>query len=868
MTEYSPQQLDKKWQQQWASTRAFEVEVDSSRPKFYCLEMFAYPSGHAHVGHVRNYIIGDVCARMKRMRGFNVLHPFGWDAFGLPAENAAIKTGTHPETSTFENIAHMRGQLQRLGISYAWDREIATCLPEYYEFNQWIFLKMFERGLAYRKRSTVNWCPGCQTVLANEQVVDGACWRCGSIVESRSLEQWFFKITAYAEELLAGLDTLDEWPEKVVVMQRNWIGRSEGARLKFPVTDVKDVACTQDQDEGASGRGAGAPGLDIDVFTTRIDTIYGATFVLLAPEHAMVDRFADQSPDPRAFRERVAKFRALDREARRTGDIDKEGFDTGRTAKNPFTGQDVPIWIANFVLAEYGTGAIMAVPAHDQRDFEFARKYNLPIRIVVRSADTPATADELHDATTNYGRLVDSGEYSGAEAPAVIARMIADAERRGIGTGEVQYRLKDWGISRQRYWGTPIPVVYCDRDGVVGVPYEQLPVELPAIAAFSGRGDSPLAQVPAFVNATCPKCGGPARRETDTMDTFVDSSWYFLRFCDPKNRELPFGKAAAAYWMPVDFYSGGVEHAILHLLYSRFFTRVLRDVGLVAFDEPFKRLLTQGMVLKSGAVMSKSKGNVVDPDDMIRKYGADALRLYVMFVAPPEKEVEWSDAGLEGSFRFLVRVWRMVDHWTGLIRGGKDGAVEGEKANAGDYSAAERALRRKTHETIRRVTVDIEERMHLNTAVSSLMELVNDLYAFSDATPHGTPARGQTPAGPVDRSQTLAVVREALEALVVMISPFAPHTAEELWQMLGHAGGLTTTSWPAFDAQVAMADEVIVPVQINGKVRARLTAPAGATEDELRELALADAVVRAHVEGKTIRKVVVAKGPLVSVVVQ
>ena len=847
MTEYKPQDLDRKWQQHWAATRAFEVEIDSSRPKFYCLEMFAYPSGHAHVGHVRNYIIGDICARMKRMRGYNVLHPFGWDAFGLPAENAAIKTGTHPETSTFDNINHMKGQLQRLGISYAWEREIATCLPEYYQFNQWIFLRMFERGLAYRKRSTVNWCPVDNTVLANEQVVDGACWRCGSVVEQRSLEQWFFKITAYADELLAGLDTLSEWPEKVVVMQRNWIGRSEGARLKFPVVGAPDA---------------------IEVFTTRIDTIYGATFVVLAPEHPLVETFAARTANPAAFRARIQAFRAEDKDVRLGG---KEGFDTGQFALNPFTGEQVPIWIGNFVLAEYGTGAIMAVPAHDERDFEFARKYELPIRIVVRSPETPATAEELTDATTNYGRLVDSGEYSGAEAPAVMTRMIADAEKRGIGTGEVQYRLKDWGISRQRYWGTPIPVVYCEKDGVVGVPDEQLPVELPKVAQFTGRGDSPLAQVAEFVNVTCPKCGGPARRETDTMDTFVDSSWYFLRFTDPKNRQLPFSKEAAAYWMPVDFYSGGVEHAILHLLYSRFFTRILRDVGLVTFDEPFKRLLTQGMVLKDGNVMSKSKGNVVDPDTMLQKYGADALRLYVMFVAPPEKEVEWSDAGLEGSFRFLVRVWRIVDHWRELVagQGGRAGqGGPGENGARGDYSDAERALRRKTHDTIRRATVDIEERMHLNTAVSSLMELVNELYAFSEGTTRGIPSRGQAPAAAVDRAQTLAVVGEALDALVVMLSPFAPHTAEELWQMLGHAGGLTRAAWPEFDAEVARADEVVVPVQINGKVRARLTVRAGATEDELRELALADAVVRSHVAGKTVRKVVVAKGPLVSVVVQ
>jgi leucyl-tRNA synthetase len=841
MAEFKPQQLDKKWQQQWTASKAFEVDVDGNRPKFYCLEMFAYPSGHAHVGHVRNYILGDVMARMKRMRGFNVLHPFGWDAFGLPAENAAIKSGTHPETSTLDNIAHMKGQLQRLGISYAWEREIATCLPDYYKFNQWIFLKMLERGIAYRKRSTVNWCPVDQTVLANEQVIDGACWRCGSTVVPRDLEQWFFRITQYADELLAGLDTLTAWPEKVVVMQRNWIGRSEGARVTFPVT----------------GNGA-----RIEVFTTRIDTIYGATFVLLAPEHPLVDRFASESADPQAFRDRVAKFRALDREARRDGSIEKEGFDTGRTAVNPFTGTNVPIWVANFVLAEYGTGAIMAVPAHDERDFEFARKYQLPIRIVVRSAETPATVGELTTATTNYGRMVDSGPWDGQEAPAVIPNMIADAERRKIGKGEIQFRLKDWGISRQRYWGTPIPVIHCEKDGVVPVPYADLPVKLPKVTTFTGRGDSPLAQVPEWVNVKCPSCGGPARRETDTMDTFVDSSWYFLRFCDPKNESLPFDPATAAYWMPVDFYSGGVEHAILHLLYSRFFTRVLRDEGLVNFDEPFTRLLTQGMVLKNGAVMSKSVGNVVDPDDMLQKYGADALRLYVMFVAPPEKEVEWSDTGLEGSFRFLARVWRLVDHWAETIGG--EGMPD---CNAADCTDAERQLRRKTHDTIRRVTVDIEERMHLNTSVSSLMELVNELYDFSEGTAHGQPTRGDSPAGRTERPQTIAALREAIDALVVMISPFAPHIAEELWQMLGHPDTLAAAKWPSFDADVARAAEVVVPVQVNGKVRARITAPAGASDDQLRDVALADPAVKAHTSGKTIRKVVVAKGPLVSVVV-
>jgi leucyl-tRNA synthetase len=843
MSDYRPQELDKKWQQQWTASRAFEVDVDAGKPKFYCLEMFAYPSGHAHVGHVRNYIIGDVMARTKRMRGYNVLHPFGWDAFGLPAENAAIKTGTHPETSTLANIAHMKGQLQRLGISYAWEREIATCLPEYYKFNQWIFLKMLERGLAFRKRSTVNWCPVDNTVLANEQVIDGCCWRCGSVVVQRDLEQWFFRITQYADELLAGLDSLTAWPEKVVVMQRNWIGRSEGARVRFAIVDPPVVS-------GFS------PTPDIEVFTTRIDTIYGANFLMLAPEHPLVEQFAAASPDPAAFRAQAQAFRAQERDARMGG---KQGFDTGRQATNPFTGKPVPIWVANFVLGEYGTGAVMGVPGHDERDFEFAKAYNLPITVVVQRAVHPISAETMTEAHAGEGTLVNSGEFNGLEWEEANRRMTKAVEARGIGHGTVQYRLKDWGISRQRYWGTPIPVIHCEKDGVVPVPYADLPVTLPNITTFTGRGDSPLASVAEWVNVKCPTCGGPARRETDTMDTFVDSSWYFLRFCDPTNTELPFDPAASAYWMPVDFYSGGVEHAILHLLYSRFFTRVLRDVGLVNFDEPFTRLLTQGMVLKDGAVMSKSKGNVVDPDDMLQKYGADALRLYVMFVAPPEKEVEWSDSGLEGSFRFLMRVWRLVDHWAETVGG------EGVPTCGPECTGAERTVRRKTHDTIRRITSDIEERMHLNTAVSSLMELVNELYAFSEGTAHGAPTRNEPAPGRVERAETIAVLREALDALVLMISPFAPHTAEELWQELGHPETLAKAAWPAFDPEVAKADEVVVPVQVNGRLRGRFMAAVTATEDQLKELALA--AVRAYIEGKTVKKIVVAKGPLVSVVV-
>jgi leucyl-tRNA synthetase len=842
VADYRPQTIETKWQDRWDRTGAFKVSEDPSRPKFYCLEMFAYPSGHAHVGHVKNYIIGDVVARMKRMRGFNVLHPFGWDAFGLPAENAAIKSGRHPAQWTFENIAHMKGQLQRLGISYDWSREIATCTPEYYRWNQWLFTRMYEKGLAYRKRSSVNWCPSCNTVLANEQVVDGGCWRCGTPVSIRDLEQWFFRITAYADELLDATFKLADWPEKVLTMQRNWIGRSEGARVQF----------------GLPSGGA------IEVFTTRIDTIFGATFVLLAPEHDLVSEWGESDP---TLKERALRFRSLDRTARLTGEIEKEGFDTGRTAINPFTNQPVPVWIANFVLGEYGTGAVMGVPAHDQRDFEFARKYGLPIRVVVRAADAPAPDDrDLTEAASNDGVLVNSGAYDGLDSDTARHRLGEEARRRGIGEPTVQYRLKDWGISRQRYWGTPIPMIYCDRDGVVPVPDDQLPVALPDIAEFTGRGDSPLAQVPEFVNVSCPRCGGPARRETDTMDTFVDSSWYFFRYCDPHDEELPFDPATVKYWGPVDFYSGGVEHAILHLIYSRFFTRVFRDLGMVTIDEPFSRLLTQGMVLKDGQVMSKSKGNVVDPDDMIEKYGADALRTYIMFVAPPEKEIEWTDAGLEGSFRFLARVWRLVDQLADTI-GGEGIPAPGTL----DLNAVERALRRKTHVTIKRVTQDLDPRVHLNTAISAMMELVNELYAFCDRDDCALIGRRADEAlerGEIQRTPTIAVVKDSVEALVRMLSPFAPHMAEELWERLGHAEGIEVAGWPEFDPDVARAEEMVVPVQVNGKVRARITVPADVAEDSLRELALADPLVRAHTTGKQVKKVVVAGGGrLVSVVV-
>jgi len=846
VSSYKPQDIEQKWQKHWADTRAFEVTEDPSRPKFYCLEMFAYPSGHAHVGHVRNYMIGDIMARTMRMRGFNVLHPFGWDAFGLPAENAAIKNKLHPETWTRANIAHMKGQLQRLGISYAWERELATCDAIYYKWNQWLFTRMFEKGLAYRRRSNVNWCESCQTVLANEQVVDGGCWRCGTTVTLRELEQWCLRITAYADELLTAAEHLAGWPEKVLTMQRNWIGRSEGARVRF-------AFARSDGEMGGWGDGG------IEVFTTRIDTIYGAMFVLLGPEHPLVEQFAAASPDPAAFRAKAAAFRAQDKTARMTGELEKEGFDTGRTVTNPFTGEQVPIWIANFVLGDYGTGAVMGVPAHDQRDFEFARTYGLPVRVVVQPEGGNLDGATLTEAYDGEGVLIVSGEWTGQSWQEANRQMTAEAQRRGIGEGTVQYRLKDWGISRQRYWGTPIPIIHCPACGMVPVPDADLPVELPTITEFSGRGDSPLAQVPEFVNVACPTCGGAARRETDTMDTFVDSSWYFYRFCDPQNTDLPFDPAKVAYWGPVDFYSGGVEHAILHLIYSRFFSRVFRDVGLVTIDEPFTRLLTQGMVLRHGAVMSKSKGNVVDPDDMIQQFGADALRLYVMFVAPPEKEVEWTDTGLEGAFRFLNRVWRMADHLTDIIR-------TAPTTTGLSFDEADRAMRRKTHGTIRRVTQDIDPRVHLNTAVAALMELVNELYAYAELRGVRPLGVDDEPRASADRRETAAVLRESVEALVLMLSPFTPHMCEELWAQMGHADGVVAAGWPALDEAAAREESLEIPVQVNGKLRGRATVAADASDADIEQAALE--AVAGHLDGRTVVKVIVAKGRLVSVVVK
>jgi leucyl-tRNA synthetase len=825
MTDYLFHDIETRWQERWAAGRTFEVTEDPARPKFYCLEMLPYPSGDIHVGHVRNYCITDVIARYKRMRGFNVLHPIGWDALGLPAENAAIKRGVHPEKWTRDNIAGMKRQLQRLGFSYPWSREIATCDPEYYHWNQWFFLRMLEKGTAYRKKAPVNWCPSCQTVLANEQAEGGECWRCHSKVEEREMDQWFLRITAYQDELVDDMAQLTQWPERVLQQQRNWVGRSHGAEVDFPV-------------EG---------GEPLRIFTTRIDTIYGATFMVVAPEHPRVDELVRGSRDEAKVRESVQRLRGQDRRARQAGQVEKEGVFTGRYATNPFSGERIPIWAGNFVLTGYGTGAIMSVPAHDQRDFEFARKYQLPIRVVIQPAGRPLVPAKMDVAYDGPGRTANSGPFDGLDSDEAIRRMTAEAEKRGIGKGAITYRLKDWLISRQRYWGTPIPVVYCEKDGVVGVPDDQLPVVLPKDAPFTGEGGNPLEKVPSFVQATCPRCGGPARRETDTMDTFVDSSWYFYRYLSPHRAEGPFDAGAVRYWFPIDLYVGGIEHAILHLVYSRFWTKMMRDLGLVTFDEPVTRLFPQGMVHKDGEVMSKSKGNTVAPDDMVKAYGADTLRLYTLSVAPPEDALEWNDKNVSGVHRFLHRVWGLLDRHAAAIAGETRSPVPAE------LSAAARSLRRKVHQTIRRITDDVEERLKLNTAVSALIELE---HAIADAEK----TLSETPERPV--------FREALETLVLLLSPFAPHIAEEMWERLGRRFSIVDRPWPVADPSIAREDEVELAVQVNGKVRGRITVSAEASEDEVKRKALDDPKVQEHTRGKEMVKVVVVPGRLVSVVVK
>jgi leucyl-tRNA synthetase len=820
MTDYNYDEIEMRWQQRWEDDGAFEVTEDRTRPKFYCLEMLPYPSGDIHVGHVRNYCITDVITRYKWMRGFNVMHPIGWDALGLPAENAAIKKGIHPEKWTRGNIASMKQQLKRLGFSYPWSREIATCDPEYYRWNQWFFLRMLERGIAYRAKAAVNWCPTCLTVLANEQAQGGTCWRCKSTVEMRDLDQWFLRITAYQDQLLDDMAELREWPDRVLVQQRNWIGRSHGTEVDFAVEGQEPIR----------------------IFTTRVDTIYGATFLVLAPEHPRADTLAMDA----AAREGIARLRAQDRRARLDGSLEKEGVFTGRYATNPYNSEKVPIWIGNFVLMGYGTGAIMSVPAHDQRDFEFARKYELPIRPVIQPDNEPSFRGELlGEAYDGPGKTVNSGPYSGLDSARAIDQMTHHAEEKGFGKRTTSYRLKDWLISRQRYWGTPIPIIYCETDGVVPVPDAALPVVLPPDAPFTGEGGNPLEKVSSFVETKCPKCGAPARRETDTMDTFVDSSWYFYRYLSPKKTDGPVDDAAVRYWFPIDLYVGGIEHAILHLVYSRFWTKVMHDLGLVSFKEPVTRLFPQGMVHKEGEVMSKSKGNTIAPDDMIRKYGADTLRLYILSVAPPEDALEWSEDGFNGSRRFVNRVWRLVDRHADAF------ARESAVAIPETLDEPARGLRRKLHQTIQKVGQDIDERMRLNTAVAAMHELLNEIEA-AEPKIEGGAAR--------------PVLREAIESLVLLLNPFTPHVCEEMWQRLGHAEGLVRAPWPVADAAIAREDELELPIQVNGKVRARITVLREAGEDVVRQKALE--AVAAHTEGKQVQKVMIVPGRLVSVVVR
>jgi leucyl-tRNA synthetase len=840
--EYDAQAIETRWQKAWREADAFAVREEPGKPKFYCLEMYPYPSGRIHMGHVRNYSIGDVIARFQMMHGFNVLHPIGWDALGMPAENAAIKFKTHPQKWTMDNVAHMTAQLQRMGFAYDWSREVNSCKPESYRWNQWMFLKMYERGLAYRAESWVNWCPSCSTVLANEQAAGGVCWRCGSGVEQKRMTQWMLRITAYAEELLTGHAALSKWPEHVLLMQKNWIGRSEGATVDFPVP---------------------ALGRSIRVFTTRIDTIYGATFLVLSPEHPLSADLV-QGPREAELRAWISKTIAASRLKRTIGEADKEGVDTGAFAVNPFSGEKIPIFLANYVLMEYGTGAIMAVPAHDGRDHDFAEKYGLPIpEVIVPVQDAAAeTAEkgkpsrEPGELFEDLGRLVNSGPFTGLASEEAMDKMAALAKDKGFGEKAVTYRLRDWGISRQRYWGTPIPMIHCPVCGIVPVPYEDLPVRIPYEAEFTGEAGSPLEKIPSFVNVACPKCGGPARRETDTMDTFVDSSWYFLRYTSPREASLPFRREAAEYWMPVDLYIGGVEHAILHLIYARFFTKVLRDLGLIGLDEPFPHYLAQGMVNKDGSAMSKSKGNVVDPDAMIQRYGADALRLFILFAAPPEKEFEWKDDGLEGCHRFLGRVWGVLQDALALEtpKAGSESATGGISAVLAPVDGEALArLRKKLHQTIRKVGEDIGRRFRLNTAISAFHELVNAIRKDWDALAASSEGRD--------------ILRQAVEGLALMMAPVTPHLSQEMWSRLGREGLIMRAPWPEFDPALAQEEMAVIVVEINGKIRDKYETAPETGEEEMKSLALALPRIQELLAGKTVRKVVVIKGKIINIVV-
>jgi len=830
--DYDHKTVEPKWQRAWDERRLFHAPRDDKRPKYYILPFLPYPSGDLHMGHMRNYTIGDAVARFQRMRGFNVFHPIGWDAFGLPAENAAILNKTHPRTWTLQNIARMKEQLRRFGFSYDWDAEVSTCEPEYYRWNQWFFLRMLEKGLAYRKKSRVNWCPQCQTVLANEQVVEGCCWRHEETpVEQKELEQWFLKITRYAEELLADLDQLSEgWPERIRLMQRNWIGKSVGARVEWAVAGSDKSLTT---------------------FTTRLDTVYGAVAVLLAPEHPLVDALIAGVPGAAAIARKVETLRRQTRRAQVTGEVEKEGIFTGRFAVNPLSGEQAPLWVSNLVLMEYGTGAVQAVPAHDQRDFEFAKKYRLPIKVVVQPREgKPLNAARLKEAFLGHGRLVDSGPYTGMESEKALQKMTDDLAKKSQAERVTLYRIKDWGISRQRYWGTPIPVVYCDACGVVPVPDEQLPVVLPLEIEFTGVGLSPLLNAPGFLNLPCPTCGGKARRETDTMDTFVDSSWYFYRYLTPRENAAPFDKEVVRRWFPIDQYIGGAEHAVLHLIYLRFWTKMMRDLGLVNHDIPVRRLFNQGMVIKDGAKMSKSRGNVVSTDEMVEKYGADTARLFTLFAAPPEKDMEWTQAGVEGCQRFLQRLYRIVAKHATRLR--ESGALVSSNPglHAADINPDERHLLRKAHQTVRRVTTDFEARWHFNTSIAAIMELVNELYLLEPLEEHVSPA----------------VLNEVLRMSVLLTAPYAPHVAEELWEQLGNKQTAVETPWPSFDPELAKEELIEIVIQVNGRVRSRLRVSETLSKEELIERALADPRVAALVKGQRIAKTVVVPRKLVNIV--
>ncbi|WP_293827362.1 leucine--tRNA ligase [uncultured Phascolarctobacterium sp.] len=822
---YAPHDIEAKWQKYWEENKTFKVEMDKDKPKSYVLEMFPYPSGNLHMGHVRNYSIGDVIARFRTMKGFNVLHPMGWDSFGMPAENAAIKHNIPPKKWTLENIANMTRQLKALGLSYDWDREVTTCKEDYYKWTQWFFELFYKRGLAVKKESAVNWCDTCNTVLANEQVIDGKCWRCDHEVVKKDLSQWFFKITDYADELLKDLDLLPGWPERVKTMQHNWIGRSEGLEFSFEIPALNDT---------------------VAVYTTRPDTAYGVTFMALAAEHPLIKKICENNPkadEINAFCERVRNQSEIERTS---SESEKEGVFTGVYCINPFTGRKVEIWVTNYVLYDYGTGAVMGVPTGDQRDWMFADKYGIEKIVTICPIGKELKLEEMTCAyEEKEGMLVNSGEFTGMEMHKAMSAIMDKAEAEGFGKRRVNYRLRDWLISRQRYWGAPIPIIYCPHCGEVLVPEDQLPVRLPEDVSFTAGAKSPLATSEEFVHCKCPKCGADATRETDTMDTFLCSSWYYLRYTDAHNDKMPFDKELNNYWGPVDQYIGGIEHAILHLLYSRFFVKVLRDAGLVDYDEPFSNLLTQGMVIKDGAKMSKSLGNVVSPEEILSKYGADTARLFILFAAPPERELEWSDQGVEGSFRFLNRIWRIVQAFEAVL------AQKVTEYDHSNLSEADKDLRRVLHGSIKKVTNDIETRFNFNTAISTMMELVNALYAYKEAV----------------KEPNAGLVYEAISDLIKMMSPFVPHITEELWRgAIDANSSVHEQSWPECDEEALKVDNVEIVLQVNGKVRGRLTVPAEATKEELEKIAMADANVQAHIGDATVRKVICVPGRLVNIV--